>query len=129
MKIKHLTPAPYTTHLENLSRGQVFRFKNSNSPYMALSYSGDEIKAVYKHRHGGIEELLGDIEIIDANLYIWSDNDETELKADEYLHQNEDEELIAYLDLASGRVFLSHRREVVIPLEAELTVSDMRSPD
>ena len=129
MKIKHLTPTPHTIKLEELSRGMVFRFQNASTPYMMLSaITGDEIKAMYKQRHGGAEDMLGDIEIYDENLYIWTE-DENELDEDEYLHNSEDEELIAYVRFDDGRILLSHRHEIVIPLNAELAVEDMRSLD
>lgn len=129
MKIKHLTPTPHTTKLEDLSRGMVFRFKNASTPYMLLpNITGDEIKAMYKKRHGGVEDILCDIEIYDENLYLWKE-DGGELDEDEYLNGGEDEELVAYIRLADGIIRLSHRHEIVIPLEAELTVEDMRSPD
>ena len=129
MKIKHLTPTPYTVKLETLSRGTVFRFEKSSVPCMILPYTGDEIKAIYKQRHGSIEEMIDDIEILNENLYVWNENNEEELDQNEYLHHGEDTELVAYIVLATGKVCLSHMRENVIPLEAELTVEDMRSPD
>ena len=129
MKIKHLSPTPYFTKLEDLSSGTVFRFQNASTPYMMLpAITGDEIKAMYKQRHGGKEEILEDIEIYDENLYIWEEDGET-LDEDEYLNACEDEELIAYICLDNGKILLSHRHEIVIPLIAELTVEDMRSSD
>lgn len=129
MKIKHLTPTPNITKLEDLSRGMVFRFQNASTPYMLLpNITGDEIKAMYKRRHGGVEDMLRDIEIYDENLYIWEE-DEDKLDEDEYLNGGEDEALIAYIRLDDGRILLSHRHEIVIPLNAELAIEDMRSPD
>ncbi len=131
MKIKHLTPEPYTARLEELSTGTVFRFPKSSVPYMMLpAITGDEIKAMYKRRHGDVEDMLGDIEIYDENLYIWAeDGDGDSLDEEEYLTGCEDEELIAYICLDNGKILLSHRHEIVIPLIAELTVEDMRSSD
>ena len=129
MKIKHLTPEPYTARLEELSKGTVFRFQNASIPYMLLPcITGDEIKAMYKQRHGGVEDMLHDIEIYDENLYLWKEEGE-DLDEDEYLNGGEDEELIAYVCLDNGKVLLSHRHEIVIPLNAALAVEDMRSPD
>ena len=128
MKIKRVTPESYTARLGELSKGTVFRFKNCDTPYMILScITGDEIKAMHKQRYGVAEDMLGDIEIYDKNLYIWDENDD--LDEDEYLNAGEDEELIAYVHLVDGTIQLSHRHEIVIPLTAELTVQDMRSPD
>lgn len=131
MKIKHLTPEPYTARLEELSKGTVFRFQNASTLYMLLPcITGDEIKAMYKQRHGGVEDMLHDIEIYDENLYIWAeDGDGDSLDEEEYLTGCEDEELIAYICLDNGKILLSHRHEIVIPLNATLTVEDMRSPD
>lgn len=129
MKIKHLTPEPYTARLEELSKGTVFRFQKVFTPYMLLpNITGDEIKAMYKHRHGGAEDMLCDIEIYDENMYIWAE-DEDKLDEDAYLNDSEDEELIAYIRLTDGKILLSHRHEIVIPLNAELTVEDVRSPN
>lgn len=129
MKIKHLTPEPYTTRLEELSKGTVFRFQKCSTPYMMLSaITGDEIKAMYKQRHGGAEDMLGDIEIYDENLYIWEENGH-DLDEDEYLNGGEDEELIAYVRLIDGTIQLSHRHEIVVLLTTVLTIEDMRSPD
>lgn len=131
MKIKHLTPTPYTARLEELSRGTVFRFQKCSTPYMLLpNITGDEIKAMYKRRHGGVEDMLCDIEIYNENLYIWAeDGDGDSLDEEEYLTGCEDEELIAYIRLDDGKILLSHRHEIVIPLNAELAVEDLRSPD
>lgn len=130
MKIKHLTPEPYTARLEELSKGMVFRFQKSSTPYMTLPFMGDEIKAMYKHRYGGAEEMLEDIEICDKNLYLWAeDGDGDSLDEDEYVHGCENEELVAYIRLDDGKIQLSHKREIVIPLNAELIVEDMRSPN
>jgi hypothetical protein len=129
MKIKHLTSEPYTARLEELSKGTVFRFQKCFTPHMLLpNITGDEIKAMYKQRYGDAEEMLDDVEIYDRNLYIWAE-DKNELDEDEYLHNSEDEELIAYIRLDDGKILLSHKHEIVIPLVAELTVKDMRSPD
>ena len=129
MIIKHLTPTPDTTRLENLSRGTVFRFQDASTPYMLLpNITGDEIKAMYRQRHGGQEDVLYDIEIHDENLYIWEE-DGDKLDEDEYINSCESEELIAYIRLADGKMLLSHRHEIVIPLIATLTIEDMRSPD
>ena len=129
MKIKHLTPTPHTTKLEDLSRGMVFRFQNASTPYMLLpNITGDEIKAMYKHRHGGVEDMFYDVEVYDENLYVWEE-DGDELDEDEYINSDESEELIAYICLADGKLLLSHRHEIVIPLTATLTIEDVRSPD
>jgi hypothetical protein len=129
MKIKHLTPTPETVKLEDLSKGTVFRFQKCSTPYMLLpNITGDEIKAIYKRRCGDGEDMLGDIEIYDENLYIWEENGH-DLDQDEYLNGGEDEELIAYVRLIDGAIQLSHKHEIVIPLIAELTIEDMRSPD
>lgn len=129
MIIKHLSPTPNTTRLENLSRGTVFRFQNASIPYMLLpNITGDEIKAVYRQRHGNKAEMLDDVEIHDENLYIWEE-DGDKLDEDEYLNACEDEELIAYIRLADGEMLLSHKHEIVIPLIATLTIEDVRSPD
>ena len=131
MKIKHLSPEPYTTRLEELSKGTVFRFPKSSTPYMLLpNITGDEIKVMYKYRYGGPTGMFDDIEIYDENLYIWAeDGDGDSLDENEYLNGGEDEELIAYICLDNGKILLSHRHEIVIPLNAELTVEDMWSPD
>lgn len=129
MKIKHLTPEPYTARLEELSKGTVFRFQKCSTPYMLLpNVTGDEIKAMYKRKCGSGEDMLGDIEIYDENLYIWEENGH-DLDEDEYLNGCEDEELVAYIRLADGIIRLSHKHEIVIPLVAELVVEDMRSSD
>lgn len=131
MKIKHVTPEPYTTRLEELSKGTVFRFQKSSTPYMLLPIiTGDEIKAMYSYKYNNKEKILDDIEIYDENLYIWAeDGDGDSLDENEYLNGGEDEELIAYIRLYDGKILLSHRQEIVIPLTAELTIEDMRSPD
>lgn len=129
MKITHLTPKPYTARLEELSKGTVFRFQKCSTPYMVLpNITGDEIKAMYKRRCGSGEDMLGDIERYDENLYIFAEDGDS-LDEDEYLNGCEDEELVAYVRLVDGTIRLSHRHEIVIPLTAELTVEDMRSPN
>lgn len=129
MKIKRLTPTPHTVRLEELPKGAVFRFQDCYTPYMLLpNITGDEIKAMYKRRHGGVEDMLDDVEIYDKNLYILAEDGDS-LDEDEYLNGGEDEELIAYIRLDDGKILLSHKHEIVIPLNAELTVEDMRSPD
>lgn len=129
MKIKRVTPESYTARLGELSKGTVFRFKDSDTPYMALScITGDEIKAMHKQRYGVAKDMLGDIEMYDENLYIWEENGHN-LDQDAYLNDGEDEELIAYIRLVDGTIQLSHKHEIVIPLTAELIVQDMRSPD
>jgi len=131
MKIKHLNPEPYTTRLEELSKGTVFRFPKSSVPYMLLpNITGDEIKVMYKYRYGDPAGMLDDIEIYDENLYIWAeDGDGDSLDEEEYLTGGKDEELIAYICLDNSKILLSHRQEIVIPLNAELIVEDMRSSD
>lgn len=131
MKIRHLTPAPHTAKLGDLSKGTVFRFQKNSTPYMLLpNITGDEIKAMYKHRCGNTQQMLDDIEIYDQNLYLWvEDGNGDTLDEDEYLNGCEDEELIAYIRLDDGRILLSHKREIVLPLIAELAIEDMRSPD
>ena len=131
MKITHLTPKPYTARLDELSTGTVFRFQKCSTSYMLLpNITGDEIKAMYKRRYGDGEDMLGNVEIYDKNLYVWAeDGDGDSLDEEAYLTDGEDEELIGYIRLDDGTIQLSHRHEIVIPLVAELTVEDMRSPD
>jgi hypothetical protein len=129
MIIKHLTPEPFTTKLENLSRGTVFRFQNASIPYILLpNITGDEIKTMYNQRIGYKAEMLDDIEIHDENLYVWEE-DGDKLDKNEYINSCESEELIAYIRLADGKLLLSHRHEIVIPLVATLTIEDVRSSD
>ncbi len=134
MKLRRTTPEIYKVPLNDCATDMAFRFPDApNSAYMRLSLDGVDIYAMHKYLTGSeeqaIEAIIDDLAINNEDLYVFdeSENDQGLVNA-EWVNDNI-EKLWAFISLTSGHIFLTHRDELVIPLNAELTVEDMRAPN
>ena len=127
MRLKRATPEIYKVPLNDCSTDMAFRFPDATgNAYMRLPYDGSDIYAMYKFQVGSdeqaIEEIVDTIAIYNEDLYYFNASDEIDA---DWVKENL-EEFWAFISLTTGVILLTHRNEVVIPLNAELTVEDMR---
>lgn len=121
MKITMQTPAPKTTTLGLLAKGQLFRFPNRSGVYMNLQYGGDDFLPLYKYAHSK-EALVEDMLVFSENLYVWTE-DEDDVDYKYYIDEDNTDELRVYIDIEDGQIHFSHKDETVEKLNGELLVS------
>ena len=127
MRINYQSPESLTARLGDLGVGAVFRFPDSKgTPYMRLDMDGAELLHMLKFRSDK-RAFVDYIVCKDENYYLWGEG-ESKFDMQEYFNDEaECEELLVYLDLATGYIWCSHCNEQVVILNAELTVTDERS--
>ena len=134
MKLRRTTPEIYKVPLHDCSTDIVFRFPNSiDCVCMKLPYDGSDIHALYHFQTGSeeeaIETIIDNLAIHDEDLYVFDESENDQGVIDTKWAEENIEEFWAFISLTSGHIFLTHRDELVIPLNAELTVEDMRAPN
>lgn len=127
MRLKRATPEIYKVPLSDCSTDMAFRFPDATgNAYMRLPYDGSDICAMYKFQMGSDEQAIADIvdtiAIYNEDLYCFNASDEIDT---DWVEENL-EEFRAFISLTTGVILLTHRNELVVPLNAELTVEDMR---
>lgn len=133
MKLKHTTPEIYKVPLDDCSIGMTFRFPDAvGYACMKLPYNGSDIHAMYKWQTGSREQatelVINDLAVHDEDLYVFDESENDQGVVDAGWVEGNLEQIWAFISLTTGRILLTHRDELVIPLNAELTVEDMRSP-
>lgn len=127
MKLRRTTPEIYKVPLHDCSTDIAFRFPDSaDYAYMRLPYDGADIHAIYKGQTGSAVQatanIIDDLSMHNENLYCTDASDEIDVK---WVEENL-EKFWAYVSLTTGIILLTHRDELVIPLNAELIIEDTR---
>jgi hypothetical protein len=123
MNITYNTPTPKTKTLEVIPNGEVFRFPNGKTPCMRINYDGNEIFQAY-HYYCDIEDALDECIIVhEEELYAW-DNKQEQLDYEYYQQSEALKNLIAYVCLGTGKIYISHKDEQVVPLKANLIIDE-----
>ena len=131
MKLKHTIPETYKVPLSDCSIGMTFRFPDTtNWAYMKLPYDGSDIHALHHFRTGSDEQatelVINALAVHDEDLYLFDESDNDQGVVDTDWAEDSLKEFWAFISLATGHILLTHRNELVVPLNAELTVEDMR---
>jgi hypothetical protein len=128
MKITYNHPTPHTKKLGDIPNGEVFRFSSCKVPCIRVNLNGNEVFQAY-HYYYDIEDALDECIIVhEEELYVW-DNKEEQLDYEHYQQSNALDNLLAYISLDTGKIYVSHIDEQVVPLKADLIIDEMRSPD
>lgn len=128
MNITYNTPTPKTKTLADIRSGEVFRFPNGKTPCMRVNFDGNEVFQAY-HFYYDMEDALDECIIAhQEELYIWNGEQE-HLDYNHYRQSEALQNLLAYVCLDTGKVYVSHKDEQVVPLKANLIIDEMRSPD
>ena len=128
MNITYKSPTLHTKTLDDIPNGEVFRFSNSKTPCMRVNFDGNEVFQAYHHYYDMDEALDECIITHEEELYAW-DNKQEQLDYEHYHQSDVLKNLLAYVCLDIGKVYISHMNEQVVPLKANLIIEDMRSPD
>ena len=134
MRLKHAAPEIYKVPLNDCATDMAFRFLDTPSnAYVRLPFDGSDIHALYHFQTGSeeeaIETIIDNLAIHDEDLYVFDESENDQGVIDTKWAEENIEEFWAFISLTSGHIFLTHRDELVIPLNAELTVEDMRAPN
>jgi hypothetical protein len=133
MKLKRTTPEIYKVPLDECSTDIAFRFPDDTGyAYMKLPYDGSDMHALYHIQTGSeenaIETIIDNLAIHNEDLYVFDESENDQGVVDAEWAEDSLEEFRAFISLTTGHILLTHRDELVVPLNAELTVEDMRSP-
>lgn len=131
MKLKHTTPEIYKVPLNDCSRDLLFRFPDDKGgAYMRLPYDGEDIYELYKFQvgsdEGALEDLIDDLAIRNEDLYVFDESENDQGLVDIKWAEENLGKFSTFISLVTGTIRLTHRDELVVPLNAELTVEDMR---
>lgn len=131
MKLKHTFPVTYKVPLGDCSTGMTFRFPDATGcAYMKLPYDGSDIHALFHFQLGSeeeaIETFIDNLAIHDEDLYVFDESENDQGVVDTRWAEENIEKFWAFISLTSGHILLTHRDELVIPLNAELIVEDTR---
>lgn len=131
MRLRHAAPEIYKVPLNDCSRDIAFRFPDSvGNAYMKLPYDGLDIYALYHFQtgsdEGAIEAVIDDLAIHNEDLYVFDESDNDQGVIDTKWAEENLEKFLAFVSLTTGCILLTHQDELVVPLNAELTVEDMR---
>jgi hypothetical protein len=110
-----------------------FRFPDTtNWAYMKLPYDGSDIHALHHFQTGSDEQatelVINALAVHDEDLYVFDESENDQGVVDAEWAEENIEKFWAFISLTTGRILLTHRDELVVPLCAEVTVEDMRSP-
>jgi hypothetical protein len=123
MNITYNTPTPKTKALDDMTNGEVFRFPDRKTPCMRVNFDGNEVFQAY-HYYYDIEEALDECIIVhEEELYAW-DNKQEQLDYEYYQQSEALKNLLAYVCLDTGKVYVSHMDEKVVPLKANLIIDE-----
>lgn len=125
MKIEYVPPKSKSTFLGNLAQGAVFKFAQSNEVFLALGYDGYDLCQMEVARNGWSRSKVAECRIkpVSEELYSWTDEADR-LDLEFYEDGDEMADLVAYMDLGCGSIYMSHKDEVIIVLEATLSVKE-----
>jgi hypothetical protein len=127
MNIIYNSPTPTKT-LGDMTDGEVFRFPNCKAPCMKINYNGNEVFQAY-HYYYDIDDALDECIVVhEHDFYTWIGEQE-HLDYECYQQSEILDNLLAYVSLDTGKIYVSHIDERVIPLKADLIIDEMRSPD
>lgn len=131
MKLRRTTPEIYKVPLSDCATDMAFRFPDATGDAcMCLPFSGFDIYAMYKYQSGSdeqaIKSIVYDLEIHNEDLYIFDETENDQGLVDTAWAKENLEKFWAFISLTTGVILLAHRDELVIPLNAELTIEDMR---
>lgn len=131
MKLRRTTPTTYKVPLNDCATDMAFRFLDTPSnAYMRLPFDGSDIYAMYKYQTGSdeqaIEAIVDDLAIRNEDLYVFDESENDQGLVDATWAEENLEKFWAYISLTTGVILLTHRDELVVPLNAELTVEDIR---
>lgn len=134
MKLKCTAPEIYKVPLHDCSTDIAFRFPDTPSnAYMRLPFDGSDIYAMYKYQtrsdKQAIEAIVDDLAIRNEDLYVFDASENDQGLVDAAWAEENLKKFWAYISLTTGVIFLTHRDELVVPLNAELAVEDMRAPN
>lgn len=128
MKITYNSPTPRTRPLDDIPSGEVFRFPNGKVPCMRVNFDGNEVFHAY-HFYYDMDDTIEECLIVhQEELYTW-DKKEEQLDYEFYRDPDVLNKLLAYVCLDTGKIYISHKDEQVIPLKTNLIIDEMRSPD
>lgn len=130
MRLKHTAPTTYKVPLNDCATDMAFRFLDTPSnAYMRLPFDGSDIYAMYKYQKRSdkqaIEAIVDDLAIRNEDLYVFDESENDQGLVDAAWAEENLEKFWAYISLTTGVILLTHRDELVVPLNAELTVEDM----
>lgn len=125
MKIEYVPPKSKSAFLGNLAQGTVFKFAQSNEVFLALGYDGYDLCQMEVARNGWSRSKVAECRIKPntEELYSWS-NEANQLDFEFYEDSDEMADLVTYMNLDCGSVHMSHKDEVIIVLEATLSVKE-----
>lgn len=131
MKLKRTTPEIYKVPLNDCATDMAFRFPDATGcAYMRLPFDGADMYAMYKYHTGpnkqAIEAIVDNLAIHNEDLYAFDETDNDQGVIDVEWADENLEKFWAFISLTTGHILLTHRDELVVPLNAELTVEDMR---
>ena len=123
MNITYNHPTPKTKTLNDIENGEVFRFPDCKTPCMKVNFDGNEIFQAY-HYYYDMDDAIDECLIVhEEEVYVW--NSEQKLLDYEYYRQSEAlQNLLAYVCLDTGKVYVSHKDEEVVPLKAYLIIDE-----
>lgn len=129
MKLRRTAPTTYKVPLNDCATDMAFRFLDTPSnAYMRLPFDGSDIYAMYKYQTGSdeqaIEAIVDDLAIRNEDLYVFDESENDQGLVDAAWAEENLEKFWAYISLTTGVILLTHRDELVVPLNAELTVED-----
>jgi hypothetical protein len=123
MNITYNTPTLHSKKLGDIPNGEVFRFPNCTVPCMKINYNGNEIFQAY-HYYYDIEDALDECIIVhEHDFYTWNGEQE-QLDYECYQQSEILDNLLAYISLDTGKIYVSHIDERVIPLKADLIIDE-----
>lgn len=131
MKLRRTAPEIYKVPLNDCATDMAFRFPDAASnAYMRLPFDGLDIYAMYKYQTGSdeqaMESIVDDLAIRNEDLYIFDESENDQGLVDTAWVEENLEKFWAFISLTTGIILLTHRDELVVPLNAELTVEDTR---
>jgi len=131
MKLKRTPPEIYKVPLNDCSTDMAFRFPDATgNAYMRLPYDGADIHAMYEYQFDSHEQamegIINTLAVYNEDLYQFDESEDDQGLVDTLWAENNLQNFWAFISLTTGVILLTHRDELVIPLNAELTVEDMR---
>lgn len=131
MKLRRTAPEIYKVPLHDCATDMAFRFPDAvGNAYMRLPYDGSDIHAMYEFQLGSneqaMESIVDDLAIYNEDLYVFDESENDQGLVDTAWAEENLEKFWAFISLTTGIILLTHRDELVVPLNAELTVEDTR---
>jgi len=123
MNITYNSPALHTKTLDDITNDEVFRFPDRKVPCMKINYNGNEIFQAY-HCYYDMDDAIDECLIVhEEELYVWN-NKQEQLDYEYYRQAEVLDKLLAYVSLDTGKIYISHQDEQIIPLKANLIIDE-----